>query len=242
MSSGASPLQWAHGAADDGLSVPSPISSIARASCTARERSSRGCRIGSCAFRPTRLGRALERRAAALVRLGVNPATRGDVVLEPQPHLEAYFAVPAMGAVVHNLKLRLHPSELGTSRSPRGQGIIVDRDACCAVREVRAERALAGAHHRRRRGGAPGFPSTRSCRRRGRRLRVADARRGQGGDDLLHLRHHGNPKGVVYSHRSTVRTTMAACMTDSLNPRERTVLPVVPMFHAAAWGMRTPGC
>jgi acyl-CoA synthetase (AMP-forming)/AMP-acid ligase II len=48
----------------------------------------------------------------------------------------------------------------------------------------------------------------------------------------------GNPKGVVYSHRSCVLHTLVACMTDTLGVSEGdTVLPVVPMFHANAWGL-----
>jgi fatty-acyl-CoA synthase len=48
----------------------------------------------------------------------------------------------------------------------------------------------------------------------------------------------GNPKGVVYSHRSTVLHTMASCMADTLALCERDViLPVVPMFHVNAWGL-----
>jgi fatty-acyl-CoA synthase len=48
----------------------------------------------------------------------------------------------------------------------------------------------------------------------------------------------GNPKGVVYTHRSTFLHTMAVMLADSLGVREQdTVLPVVPMFHANAWGL-----
>src|SRR6185295_10363405 len=48
----------------------------------------------------------------------------------------------------------------------------------------------------------------------------------------------GHPKGVVYSHRSTVLHALTGCMVDALAVSERdTVLPVVPMFHAAAWGL-----
>jgi fatty-acyl-CoA synthase len=48
----------------------------------------------------------------------------------------------------------------------------------------------------------------------------------------------GNPKGVVYSHRSTMLHSMAACMADGLGIGEAdTLLPVVPMFHANAWGL-----
>ena len=48
----------------------------------------------------------------------------------------------------------------------------------------------------------------------------------------------GNPKGVVYSHRSTFLHTVAAMTVDSLGVRESDIiLPVVPMFHANAWGL-----
>src|SRR5579885_1394275 len=52
----------------------------------------------------------------------------------------------------------------------------------------------------------------------------------------------GNPKGVVYSHRSTVLHSMAACMAGSLGISERDrILPIVPMFHANAWGLPYAG-
>ena len=52
----------------------------------------------------------------------------------------------------------------------------------------------------------------------------------------------GNPKGVVYSHRSTFLHTMGAMTADSLGARESDViLPVVPMFHANAWGLAHAG-
>ena len=48
----------------------------------------------------------------------------------------------------------------------------------------------------------------------------------------------GNPKGVVYSHRSTFLHTMGVLTADSLGARESDrILPVVPMFHANAWGL-----
>jgi fatty-acyl-CoA synthase len=48
----------------------------------------------------------------------------------------------------------------------------------------------------------------------------------------------GHPKGVVYSHRSTVLHSMGTMLVDSLGVSERdVVLPVVPMFHANAWGL-----
>ena len=48
----------------------------------------------------------------------------------------------------------------------------------------------------------------------------------------------GDPKGVIYSHRSNVLHAMIACMPDAMGIGARdTILPVVPMFHANAWGL-----
>ena len=48
----------------------------------------------------------------------------------------------------------------------------------------------------------------------------------------------GNPKGVLYSHRSTMLHAYAAALPDALNLSARDViLPVVPMFHVNAWGL-----
>ncbi len=53
----------------------------------------------------------------------------------------------------------------------------------------------------------------------------------------------GNPKGVLYSHRSTVLHTFAIAMPDALNCSARdSILPVVPMFHVNAWGLPYAGC
>jgi len=48
----------------------------------------------------------------------------------------------------------------------------------------------------------------------------------------------GNPKGVLYSHRSTTLHALAAALPDAMNLSAReSVLPVVPMFHVSAWGL-----
>ncbi len=52
----------------------------------------------------------------------------------------------------------------------------------------------------------------------------------------------GNPKGVVYSHRSNVLHAMAATSADTLCLSSRdTLMPVVPMFHANAWSLAFSG-
>src|SRR5688572_26895515 len=55
-----------------------------------------------------------ERLAAALTRMGVRPGDRvATLAWNHQAHFEAYLAVPAMGAVLHTLNLRLFPEQLG---------------------------------------------------------------------------------------------------------------------------------
>ena len=52
----------------------------------------------------------------------------------------------------------------------------------------------------------------------------------------------GDPKGVLYSHRSNVLHAMIACMPDAMGISSKDViLPVVPMFHANAWGLAQSG-
>src|SRR5262249_35254726 len=65
-----------------------------------------GCRRASY----SEVGQRAERLAAALKSLGVSPGDRvGTFLWNTQEHLEAYFAIPCMGAVLHTLNLRLFP-------------------------------------------------------------------------------------------------------------------------------------
>jgi fatty-acyl-CoA synthase len=192
------------------------------------------------------LYRASCRLANALKKLGVGPGDRvATLCWNHLPHLTAYLAVPAMGAVVHTLNLRLHPSEIGYIAShAEDKVVIVDRSLLPLFEKF--------------------APSVRSIERV---IVVPDpscdapvSEAYLDYDDLLAAERDeydfpdldensaamvcytsgttGNPKGVVYSHRSTVMHTLVACLGDQLGVRQAdTVLPVVPMFHAAAWGL-----
>jgi fatty-acyl-CoA synthase len=187
------------------------------------------------------------RLAHALTRLGVKPGARvATLCWNHTAHLEAYLAVPAMGAVVHTLNLRLHPNELAyIARHAEDEVIIVDRSLFGLFAKFREQ-----------------VPSLRHV------IVVPDdgpaqAEQGLDYEQLLAAERDdfpfpeleensaamicytsgttGNPKGVVYSHRSCVLHTLVACTRDTLGVGEDdTVLPVVPMFHAAAWGL--PWC
>jgi len=183
------------------------------------------------------------RLANALKKLGVGPGDRvATLCWNHRQHLEAYYAVPMMGAVVHTLNIRLHPSELlYIAQSAEDSVLIVDRSLWKLYEAF--------------------GPEVRSLRHV---IVVPDAGPAPEGthdyEALLAAEHDeyawpaleentaamlcytsgttGNPKGVLLSHRSTVLHAMVSCMTDTLGIRQGdTCMPVVPMFHAAAWGL-----
>ena len=181
--------------------------------------------------------------ASALRRLGVKPGDRvATLCWNHQQHLEVYFGAPARGAVVHTLNLRLHPSELGyIARHAEDKVVIVDATLLPLLEQFRAEvksiervivvadggAAPAGTldYEALLRAEAPLDPVPEPDERSAAMICYTSGTT-------------GNPKGVVYSHRSTVLHALVACTTDALGIGERdAVLPVVPMFHAAAWGL-----
>jgi fatty-acyl-CoA synthase len=187
--------------------------------------------------------RRVSRLAHALTRLGVKPGDRiASLCWNHHQHLELYFAVPAMGAVIHTLNLRLHPNDLGYIAHHAGDRIlVVDRSLLPLFEKFQA--AVPSIEHVivvPDDGPAPsgrldyeqllapepdtfGFPTLEE--RAGAMLCYTSGTT-------------GNPKGVLYSHRSLVLHTLASCMGDVLGVCESdVVLPVVPMFHAAAWGL-----
>ncbi len=183
------------------------------------------------------------RLAGALARLGVKPGDRvATLAWNHARHLEAYYAVPAVGAVLHTLNLRLHPSDLGyIARHAEDTVVFVDASLLPLLHQFLPEaktirqvvvfaegaktppefldyEALLAAE-------APSFAFPRLDENTAAVLCYTSGTTGK-------------PKGVVYSHRSTVLHTLASCTTDTMGLSEAdTVMPVVPMFHANAWGL-----
>ena len=181
------------------------------------------------------------RIASALAALGVEPGDRVATLLWNQPeHLELYFAVTSMGAVIHTLNPRLHADELAfIVGDADDKAIVVDEtllpvlDGFSEVRPI--ERVIVVA-----RGGAlpEGFSDYEQLISSSAQLGWPQAREGQAAAMCYTSGTTGRPKGVVYSHRALVLHSLCASLPDALGVSAHdTILPVVPMFHANAWGL-----
>ena len=194
---------------------------------------------------------ARSRRMAQRAR-AASASQRGDRVAtlawNGYRHLELYYAVSGSGAVLHTLNPRLHPEQIAyIANHAEDQVLFFDltflplveaiAPRCKTIKALRRDdrpRAHAGRQHdpepallrgpgrRRRATTSPGRASTRA---RPRSLCYTSGTT-------------GNPKGVLYSHRSTVLHTFAIALPDALGCSARdAILPVVPMFHVNAWGL-----
>jgi fatty-acyl-CoA synthase len=181
--------------------------------------------------------------AHALAKLGVRPGDRvGTLGWNHHRHLEAYFAVPMMGAVVHTLNLRLHPSELSyIARHAEDSVILADRSLLplldqfvASVPSVRHVVVMPDD------GPTPAGKLDYEQLIEGERAEYDWPRLDENSAATICYTSGttGNPKGVVYSHRSSVLHALVGCMTDANGITSNdAVLPVVPMFHANAWGL-----
>ena len=189
------------------------------------------------------ISKRAERLAAALTRLGVEPGDRvATFQWNNQAHMEAYIAVPSMGAVLHTLNIRLFPEQLAyIVNHANDRVIIVDGSLIPQLAKVRHE--LTGVKHfivkgpgdRDLLGATLDFDEIIAAEEPGFEWPELDER--SAAAMCYTSGTTGNPKGVVYSHRSTWLHSMASTSANSLGLSESDrVLLVVPMFHVNAWG------
>ena len=193
------------------------------------------------------------RVANALSSLGVKAGDRiGTLAWNGHRHMELYYGVSGSGAVLHTLNPRLHPDQVVYIADHAEDQVLAFDLTFLPLVEAVAHRTRTIRHFVLMTDRAHMPASTKIpnllCY-----------------EDLLEAASHrydwpsfdentaaslcytsgttGNPKGVLYSHRSTVLHTYAAALPDALNCSARDViLPVVPMFHVNAWGLPYVGC
>src|SRR5215469_13758301 len=182
--------------------------------------------------------------ASALRRLGIRASDRvGTFCWNTPQHLEGYLAIPSMGAVLHTLNLRLFPEQLAYVVNHAEDRVIVLDESLAPVLAKAApqfktvERYIViGANP----GCLPGECLNYE------ELLAAEAPN----EDWPYLDERtaaamcytsgttGNPKGVVYSHRSIYLHSLCLMSANCLGVCERDrVLVITPMFHANSWGM-----
>jgi fatty-acyl-CoA synthase len=192
------------------------------------------------------LGVRARKLAQALARLGVRPGERvGTLAWNTHQHYEAYFGVPCMGAVLHTINLRLFPEQLTYVINHAGDSVLLlERDQLAVVEKI-----------------APGLRSVRAYVVLGDGpLPATSLSPVSGYEELLAAEDGdlrwpefdensaaamcytsattGDPKGVVYSHRSVVLHSYNLSVHGSIGVREdSTFLPISPMFHANSWGI-----
>ena len=199
-------------------------------------------------------GARAARLANALRSLGVDADQRvATLMWNNAEHLEAYLAIPSMGAVLHTLNLRLDPEVIGYIATHAGDDVVIVDGTLVPLlgRVLRHAPTIRHVIVTRSEDGTDNLAEPDLA---------GDGRLVHSYEDLLAAQPDsfgwpdldersaaamcytsgttGRPKGVVYSHRSAYLHSMGVCQGNifALSEQDR-VLPVVPMFHANAWGL-----
>jgi fatty-acyl-CoA synthase len=180
-------------------------------------------------------GRRSRRLAVALQELGLR---RGDRVAtlcwNHYQHVEAYFGIPCGGFVLHTLNIRLHPNDLAYVANHAGdRAVIVDRSLLPCLELFRGRTQIEhvfvveDSYEELLDAADPDV------------WRDPELDENEAAAMCYTSGTTGMPKGVLYSHRSTVLHALGVASGAPLGvalTEQDAILPVVPMFHANAWG------
>ena len=181
--------------------------------------------------------------AAALRKLGVVEGDRvATLCWNHYQHLEIYFAVPAIGAVLHTLNLRLSPDDLSyIVGHAEDKVLIVDQVLLPLLDKFKDRISVKQVVVIEQTGPLPKEIMTYEdllAKGKGEPVDLFDGDENTAAAMCYTSGTTGQPKGVLYSHRSIVLHSMLSAFTDGLAISESdVVLPVVPMFHVNAWGL-----
>ena len=191
--------------------------------------------------------------AKALGALGVKMGDRvATLAWNGHRHMELYYAVSGSGAVLHTLNPRLHPDQIVyIADHAEDQVLCFDmtflpliQAVCGRTKTVKHWVAMTSRAHMPADAKIPNLLCYEDL------LEAQDDRfewpsfdENTASSLCYTSGTTGNPKGVLYSHRSTVLHTFAISLPDALNvAASDSILPVVPMFHVNAWGLPYAAC
>jgi fatty-acyl-CoA synthase len=186
--------------------------------------------------------RRVQKLANALTRLGLRQGDRvATLGWNSYRHLEAYFAIPLAGGVLHTLNPRLSAQDLTYIVNHADDQLLIVDDVLVPVwerfqKDVHPRHVIVWGHGAAPPRGTidyerliePELPS----------FAMPRLEENQAASTCYTSGTTGRPKGVVYSHRALVLHTLASALPDQLGLSSADVLlPVVPMFHVNAWGL-----
>ena len=189
----------------------------------------------------------MERRArqlaVAMRKLGVGSGDRiATICWNHYAHLEAYFAIPCSGAVLHTINPRLHEDDLAYVLNEAEDRIVIIDQTMLPVLEkvidrVSLDQVIVFSDDGNVPEGMLDYDTlVESTDAEGYEFPELEER--QAAAMCYTSGTTGRPKGVLYSHRSIVLHTFGSALSSAMGVQESdTILPVVPMFHVNAWGL-----